>query len=112
MSGNNAAKLRKLRPRPDELLKRIRALAQDSKNVGFSLHAEDRMEERGISDLDALRVLRTGDISGDISPGNNEGEWKCKIVAPMKGRREIGVVVLTIRNRRLRVKTVEWEDLS
>lgn len=111
MSGKNAGKLRQFQPSPGELQTRIRELARDSKNVGFSTHAEDRMDERGISDLDALRVLRTGEIKGRVTPGRSDGEWKCKVVAPVKGRREVGVVVLTIRNRKLRVKTVEWEDL-
>jgi hypothetical protein len=106
-----AARLHQFAPNPADLQKRIRELAQDSKNVGFFDHADDRMDERGISDLDALRVLRNGDIAGPITAGAYPGEWKCKVVGVVKGRREIGVVVLTIRNRKLRVKTVEWEDL-
>jgi len=99
-------------PRADEMLARIQHLAKESRNVGFSAHAEDRMDERGITDLDTLRVLRTGHLSGPIEPGRSEGEWKCKIVGPIKGRREVGVVTLLIRNRKLRIKTVEWEDLK
>lgn len=106
-----AGPLRDFAPRPEKLLERIQQLAIESKNVAFSDHAEERMDERGITDLDALRVLRSGYISGDIEPGKNAAEWKCKVVAPMKGRREVGVVTLLIRNRRLLVKTVEWEDL-
>ena len=30
----------------------------------------------------------------------------------MKGSREIGVVTIVMSNRRLFVKTVEWEDLK
>lgn len=70
------------------------------------------MDERGITDLDALRVLRTGEISGPIEPGKYVGEWKCKVVGVVKGRREVGVATLLIRNRKLRIKTVEWEDLK
>ena len=69
------------------------------------------MVERGITDLDTYRVFKAGEISGEIEPGRNPGEWKCKVVAPIKGRREVGVVTVVIRNRRLKVKTVEWEDL-
>ena len=107
-----AGKVQQLAPRPDEMLARIQHLAKESRNVAFSSHAEMRMEERGITDLDALRVLRSGSISGQIVPGAYEGEWKCKIVAPIKGRREAGVVTLLIRNRKLRVKTLEWEDMK
>ena len=68
------------------------------------------MEERGIDTLDVLRVLRTGDIVGDIEAGKFEGEWKCKVVERRKRAREIGVATIIIRQDRLFVKTVEWED--
>ena len=55
---------------------------------GIGGHSLDRMEERGITTLDALRVLRGGDIKGMIEPGKNSGEWKCKIAKTMKGSRE------------------------
>jgi hypothetical protein len=70
------------------------------------------MEERGITRLDAVRVLQRGSISGDIEPGRNPGEWKCKVVARLKGSREIGAVTIVVEERKLFVKTVEWEDLS
>jgi hypothetical protein len=68
------------------------------------------MEERGIRDHVAVLVLRQGEIKGDIEPGLKPGEWKVKLTREAKGRREAGVVVLVIRNARLFVKTVEWED--
>ena len=57
-----------------------------------------------------LDVLRHGEIKGDIEPGQRPGEWKVKLIREAKGRREAGVVVLVVRNARLFVKTVEWED--
>jgi hypothetical protein len=63
------------------------------------------MQERGITDREAIRVLQTGE--GDIEPGKGRGEWKCKFVAPIKGRRQIGAVTLVLVNGRLFVKTVE-----
>ena len=89
----------------------IRRLAQDSGLVGFGNHSIERMEERGITRLDALRVLRGGDIRGEIEPGRSSGEWKCKVVMKIRGSREIGVVTVVANERRLFVKTVEWEDL-
>ena len=105
-------KVVQFRPQPSQILDMVRGAAADSANVKFGNHAFDRMEERGITTLDALRVLRGGDIKGDIEPGANSGEWKCKITKPMKGSREIGVVTIVMSNRRLFVKTVEWEDLK
>jgi hypothetical protein len=89
----------------------IRKIAKDSRMVLFSDHALQRMELRGFTDLDVLRVLRMGELRGNAEPGMGTGEWKCKIVAKKPGQREIGVVALTIRKERLLIKTVEFEDL-
>ena len=99
------------RPRIEQMEATIRALAADSRNVMFGEHALDRMEERGITTLDALRVLQKGDMAGTPVPGGRAGEWKCKITARVKGARDVGVVTIVIHNRRLFIKTVEWEDL-
>lgn len=69
------------------------------------------MDERGISDLQVERALRTGEIRGEVEPGRGTGEWKCKIVERMKGMREIGVATVLIKNSKLFIKTVEWEDM-
>lgn len=98
-------------PKPSQILDMVRGAAAESANVKFGNHALERMEERGITTLDALRVLHDGDIKGSVEPGKNQGEWKCKIAKTMKGSREIGVVTLVMSNGRLFVKTVEWEDL-
>lgn len=108
---NSKPVINEFRPRPHQLIARIRAAARDSNNVGWSEHALDRMEEREITTLDALRVLRTGDIVGEIEAGRGSGEWKCKVVALKKGSRDIGVATVVLQSGRLFVKTVEWEDL-
>jgi hypothetical protein len=99
------------RPRPEEIRDLIHRLAVDTKNIAWGVHAKERMVERDIDDRVAVDVLRTGSLQGPIDPGNNPGEWKVKMVKEVKGRREVGVVVITIRNARLFVKTAEWEDL-
>lgn len=69
------------------------------------------MDERGITDREAIEVLRRGELKGGIDPGNRRGEWKCKMTAPMKGSRDVGVVTIVLIEDRLFVVTVEWEDL-
>lgn len=71
----------------------------------------ERMEERGITTRVALTVLREGVVMGVIEPGRSPGEWKAKVIRNVKGRRDVGVVVLLVRQSHLTVKTVEWEDL-
>lgn len=90
----------------------VHQLAQKTENIAWSDHAMERMTERGITDVMAVDVLRAGSAKGQVEPGTNPGEWKIKMTRPVKGRREVGVVVLTVRNARLFVKTVEWEDLT
>jgi hypothetical protein len=68
---NPIGELKNFVPRVSELIATVRRIAQDSGLVGFSEHALDRMEERGITRLDALRVLRGGDIHGRIEPGKS-----------------------------------------
>jgi hypothetical protein len=33
------------------------------------------------------------------------------MMGAVRGRREVGVVVVTLRNEKIFVKTVEWEDV-
>jgi len=98
------------RPTPQKLIASIRRLAADSAKVSFGRHALERMDERGITTLDILRVLRAGDIEGKIEAGQNLGEWKCKVVERRKRARAIGVATLVVRESRLFIKTAEWED--
>ncbi|MFL6858815.1 MAG: DUF4258 domain-containing protein [Allosphingosinicella sp.] len=100
------------RPREGEMEAIIREIATADRHVYLGSHTRDRMLERGISRLDAVRVLQRGSICGRVEPGKNRGEWKCKVVARLKGSREIGVVTIIVKEKRLFVKTVEWEDLS
>lgn len=100
-----------LRLERERLQTRVHALAHKGE-VSFSDHALDRMDERGITDVQVMRVLKIGELRGDIEPGQRTGEWKCKIVEKMKGMREIGVATVIIHNARLFIKTVEWEDLT
>jgi len=107
---NSLGELKNFVPKSSELTATIRRIAEDSGQVGFGNHSIDRMEERGITRLDVLRVLRGGDIRGNIEPGRSHGEWKCKIVMNIKGSRDVGVATVVVDGRRIFVKTAEWED--
>ena len=98
-------------PRARDFTRRVNALAVDTRNVRWSQHARERMEERDIPIRIALNVLRQGSTLGPIEPGQNAGEWKAKLVLPVRGRREVGVAVLVVNENRIFVKTVEWEDI-
>jgi hypothetical protein len=88
---------------------RIHSLARSSENIKWSRHATERMAEREIFDADALRIMRTGEVI-DAPELTEYGEWKCKIIKRLQGGRDAGVVVIFLRDGKLLVKTVEWED--
>jgi hypothetical protein len=105
--GQNVARYR-LTPAIAE--QRVKALAEDSRNLKWSRHALVRMELREIFDVDVLRIVRRGMISGDPEE-TPTGEWKCKMVLKLRGSREAGTVVIILKRGGLLIKTVEWEDL-
>ena len=86
-------------------------LADESACVVLTTHALERMDERGILDVDVFRILRKGRLKGVIKPGNQSGDWVCTMADVIKGAREAGVVTAVVCNQRLVVITVEWEDL-
>lgn len=110
LATNKRATATALEVSPAVLASIIRHLAHQSGTIGWSDHVVERMELRGISRLDVIRVLQCGDIKGRVEPGANEGECKVKMAFRPKGSREIGVVTIVMRQQRLFLKTVEWED--
>jgi hypothetical protein len=89
---------------------RIRKLAKEGA-YSWGEHVFNRSEEREIDIHDALWVLKLGEIDGPIVAGANPDEWKCKVTAKTdRSSRELGVVVVVVKNRRMFLVTVEWED--
>jgi hypothetical protein len=99
-----------LAPRPEPLLETIRRLSKERK-IGFLKHAEERLAERGFDIFDVFGTLENGYIDGPIKAGAKEGEWKAKVVDVPEGRsRKMGVITIVVKEQRLLIKTVEWED--
>lgn len=100
------------KPDARALEKTIRAIAEVTANVGFTDHALERMEQRGITDQEVYRTLRNGFVDAEsIEPGKRQGEQVCKVVRPVKGSRDIGVISAVVRGSGIVVVTVQWEDL-
>jgi hypothetical protein len=92
-----------------EAERRIQLAAVKTENILFGDHASERMEERGITDAQIYEVLRRGHVV-DPPEKTQFGEWKCKMTKQLRGGREIGVVTIILKNGKLFLKTVEWED--
>jgi hypothetical protein len=71
----------------------------------------ERFAECGFDIFDVYYVLEKGHIDGKIEAGKREGEWKVKLVdVPDGTSRKMGVVTIVVKEQRLLIKTVEWED--
>lgn len=107
----DAEKRIKARRFREDIVARVRDLATRGK-IFWSDHAFDRVDLRDINDLVAKRIIERGELKNDhIEPGDNEGEWRLTMVDRVKPNRDAGVVVVVIKDKRLLVVTVEWEDL-
>lgn len=101
-------------PSPEALLATIKRLSEEGK-ISYLDHGDFRLETRfkeiGFDVFDMHHVLEHGGIVGKIEAGKREGEWKVKVVGVPEGTtRKMGVVPIVIREDRLLIKTVEWED--
>jgi hypothetical protein len=87
----------------------INETAQDTSQVILSDHALDRMDERGISDIEVYRILQLGRVVDE--PTRTEGkEWKCKVIMRLPGSRTAGVITIILHDGMLFAMSVEWED--
>ena len=98
-------------PHPGRLITTIRTLAANGA-YKFAEHAiDERMLERGFDAEDVLKIMARGDIDGPIVAGNNEGEWRCRVVGRLPWTsREAGVVTVVVREKSLIFVTTKWID--
>jgi hypothetical protein len=99
-----------LRLRADQAERLIHRLARDSGNVILTTHAKERMAERDIVRHDLDRILRAGTVLEEPSR-DRYGNWSCKIIHRLRGRRDAGAVTVIEKAKKLIVVTVEWEDV-
>jgi len=66
------------------VLERVRELAQDTFNIYWTSHVQERMDERDIVDAQALRVLREGNLLGELELEG--GDWQMTLSKRCSGR--------------------------
>ncbi len=85
---------------------RIQAAAQDSANVVITFHAQQRLEQRGLTSRDLMTILTGGHVD-DPPEQIDAHDWKCKISRTMAGGRTAGAITVILSSGRLVVVTVE-----
>jgi hypothetical protein len=92
---------------------RLRA-AQSDMAISFKLHAQQRLEERGLTVLDVIEVLQKGDVLEPAQPGKQLDRFKYVMegeTANSHGR-TLKVVVIPGTNAAFKIITVMWKDFD
>ena len=84
----------------------IRLLAKDSSLVFFTRHAQDRMKERFVSDIQVLECLRSGQIQRPSQFDQVTGSVKCRMEHFVAGMNVAVVVAVEYPAPDLTVVTV------
>jgi hypothetical protein len=109
MTSSNVIRLTLPAPRPEELAETIRMLVKQGK-YAFSMSSDDEKIVGGDLDIvQGVEVLETGEIDGPITPGDNAGEWKCRLVTSLELRSSyVAAETLVVRRERLIVLIAKW----
>lgn len=60
----------------DQLVDLVRELIGAGARVRYSRHAVERMQVRGVTDLQALRVLQRGEVTAGPQWDRDRGNWR------------------------------------
>jgi hypothetical protein len=72
---------------------------EDSFSITLTMHAEERMEERDITMVDVIYVLRNGIVLSPAIPSTRTGLFKYATISPTpnSNRREVKVIAIPSR---------------
>lgn len=99
---------------PAQATERLRRIAWDDEfELILARHAEDQMEERGITTLDIMYVLQNGFVYEDPKSATTWGLFRYAMVhpTPNSNRREVKVITIPSAGAPCaKVVTVMWAD--
>jgi hypothetical protein len=94
--------------RRGELESRIHELARAGA-FSFEGRVFDRSQKQGTDIQDALAILASGSLKGEIEQSFDAGELTCKLVATVDpSERRRGVVTVVVTGLHLFITAVEW----
>lgn|SRR5690606_5994426 len=97
--------------KPTEVRPEIQRIAhEDTQYVEFLDHALERMEQRGITVRQVMRVLRDGEQQGDaVWCTDKERGWRCKLTRITAGDKITVVTKLVQRENSTCLIVTTWE---
>ena len=92
----------------------INALGKsDELTFNWTDHAEIQMDKRGLIIGDVLHVLKRGFVLDPCNPASRQKFFKYRVqsATPNSGRRSVAVVVIPdVKNHKVKIVTVMWQD--
>jgi hypothetical protein len=98
---------------PAQATRRINECAKnDDLELNYTLHIEDRMEERDLYTGDLLHLLSTGFVYDDAVPSTRDGYFKYTIegLTPNSNGRTVAAVVIPSGCHKIKIVTLMWRD--
>lgn len=99
---------------PAEATKRINQIAwDDCFALTLTLHAEDQMEERGLTTIDVLYVLKNGFVYDIAEKSTRPGYFRYAVISPTpnSNRRQVKVIAIpSMQSPAAKIVTVMWAD--
>lgn len=90
----------------------INKLAEDGNNVKYSVHAKERLVERGFTYNDMLTILRDGVVREEPQYDEDKQSWTYSVdFIKFNGNRDARCVAAIQKKNKLFVITVMWIDL-
>ena len=99
--------------RPSEATRHINECGKSlGLNIALTLHAKERLSERGLIMGDLIHLLQTGFVYGESEPATRHGLFKYCIegTTPNSGSRTVRAVVIPNGDSNLKIVTVMWRD--
>lgn len=98
---------------PADASRQLNAMARDANlNLSLTLHAKERMNERGLIMADVLHVIKTGFVYEEPEATTRTDLWKYRIegLSPNSAGRHVRVVVIPGPGPSFKIVTVMWKD--
>lgn len=98
---------------PADASRNLNAMAADTKlDLSLTLHARERMAERGLIMGDVLHVLKNGFVFEEPEGTTRPDLWKYKIegLSPNSHGRHVRLVVIPGPGPSFKIVTVMWKD--
>ena len=99
---------------PQQATELLRRKVNNDLTLLLTDHAQERLDDRGLTTKDVLHVLKHGFVYEEAEPATRIGLFKYQMEAstPNSGGRTVRIVVIPSSANQMKLVTVMWADES